>query len=484
MRGQQSLHAGDSWITRHYMQIEDAALLVAYFALGAVIFSMNCHTVLIADDFGKVLATSGLHSFPQYLDYFLNFYFTWGGRVWGEVLTQAFLHMPRVIFNILNTVAYLALVFMIFKIILHGAADKKSPFSSLLIFAYVSFMLMFCLPAFGQDMLWITGSANYLWLALIPVCMTLFLQKAQEIDNARMGLPVVFVALPLAFMSGWSSEGFSSGLVFTGCVLTFFAWRTGSGDKRFLCISSAAMLAGMLILWLAPGNFTRAAAEFAVKSNDGSYFSPFSFLKRLWHNFLYLVQPSTCLFPYLIAGISILFGVGAKLGAAKCRFACTLLAASVVSSMSVAVVAEIYSKMYLFSVVPAIAASGIFLDAAMNGNIKAKAFIVVCLVFASRYFIHEAKGGIAEFERTRNEALSIIAEQTKVGNFDVVVMPNKPKNRFCGAFGGLDDIGEDPEQWVNRDIARTYGLKSLRCFSSSEAVRALNSKTGGEGNCK
>lgn len=77
------------------------------------------------------------------------------------------------------------------------------------------FLLFACLPAFGQDILWISGTANYMWASIIPLLYIAFWRRYfdQEIKGFNE-LPALIFSFVLAVLSGWANENVSVAFIF------------------------------------------------------------------------------------------------------------------------------------------------------------------------------------------------------------------------------------------------------------------------------
>lgn len=119
--------------------------LLSVLAVGASIYRLNKPTPWVVDDLLKIQAARNIHSANQLWELAYHFYMGWGGRVWGEIAAQLFLMIPKSIFNKINTIGYILLIVLLqFNI-----SGRIKPSVSTI--AYVHFALLFCLPAFGQD---------------------------------------------------------------------------------------------------------------------------------------------------------------------------------------------------------------------------------------------------------------------------------------------------------------------------------------------
>lgn len=85
-------------------------------------------------------------------------WYSWGGRVMAHTLVQLFLWLPKVIFNVANAAMYVWFVYLIYVFV----QPKCKTISLSLLFAILAVLWLWT-PTFGETILWLTGSCNYLW---------------------------------------------------------------------------------------------------------------------------------------------------------------------------------------------------------------------------------------------------------------------------------------------------------------------------------
>ena len=86
----------------------------------------------------------------------------------GRIFLLIILSMPKSIFNVANSFIYVVLLLLVY------AHITKAKYWSLSILIYINFSIWVFLPAFGQNILWLTGAGNYLWTIIIPLIFMLF----------------------------------------------------------------------------------------------------------------------------------------------------------------------------------------------------------------------------------------------------------------------------------------------------------------------
>ena len=84
-----------------------------------------------------------------------------GGRVFAHALVYLSLMFNEHIFDFLNATAFISLGILILKCAVPGKVIKPQ------MLALTYLMMILFLPAFGDTCLWVSGSINYLWMAII-----------------------------------------------------------------------------------------------------------------------------------------------------------------------------------------------------------------------------------------------------------------------------------------------------------------------------
>lgn len=431
-------------------KLEVFVTIIVLLGIVVEIYLLNKPTPWVVDDLVKSNGIGDLNQFRGWWNHARGFYLGWGGRVWGELFTLYFLTLPKHIFNYLNTFGYLLFILLIYINII--GKWKWSP--SILIF--INFSLFMCLPAFGQDILWISGAGNYMWASLIPLLFLSFwrfyLNESYRMFNHAAFIIALFL---LGIMAGWSNENVSVGILGI-LVIYMYLYKI-----QYLKIPTFAVSGfigtgiGAVLLWLAPGNFARFAAEHHTKSI-------ISILKASIHNIKALLDPNATL---LLVVIFILF---IFLGRSKNkRVAMIYFVGAVLSAGAMGIVGNLSTRVFLGCTVLLIIAAGIlYNDWHYSFRIRqTKALITICLLLASVSIYHTAKDGINDYAMRWNENLKIIEMEKAKGNLDVYVNPITPLNKFCATYQ-LDDIKPHAQNqhWLNKGVAKHYGLHTIQSF--------------------
>lgn len=178
-----------------------------------------------------------------------NYYLISGGRVFCHFLAYLFLYLDKWVFNVLNAAMFTVLGLLLHRMLLGDRNRERYPF--LLPLLYL--LLFFRIPAFGDDVLWLSGSVNYLWPSV------LLLLAAYESDRyfaapSPRGLFKVCVSV---FFSSFTNE-ITGGMLAVLLTIHIVAGRKRRVRHCFLPL--VCTIPGLLFILSSPGNASRAKA--------------------------------------------------------------------------------------------------------------------------------------------------------------------------------------------------------------------------------
>ena len=225
---------------------------VLIFAVVAIGFFMMVHnTPLVWDDFGYSLeraATPPKHisDFGGLFSSSIHHYMVQNGRFANAPLCMILEWIGKPTTDFITTGVFLLLGVFVYKLI--GVPSRRNSLF-VLIFG-LSFLLA---PAFGQTMLWLCGSANYLWATTAVLAFLLIFRKTWNGWNPHWA---VFVpVLLLSVIAGWMHEAPSVGIC-AGVFFYMLIHRKEVSVKTLLLF--AAFVAGTALVVFAPGTMNRA----------------------------------------------------------------------------------------------------------------------------------------------------------------------------------------------------------------------------------
>jgi Family of unknown function (DUF6056) len=259
--------------------------------LGAFIFFWVLVTSLlvpyVADDWCLIQP-----SWPAIFSHLHEIYVHWTGRLPAHFMAMGFLHSDKWFFDFANALCFAFTVSLVGRVAV-GCWWRAD--INLAAFA----LLLFGLPAFGEAVFWVTGSANYLWTT---AGVLLFLMPFVDLSLGRplQGYKPLLQSLwpLLGIFSGWTNENTAPAALVIAALCLAISYRRRREVPLWLLVSGLCMAVGFVALVLAPGNFERLhAGLFAdfLKKSFGERLvhfaeaSPKHFLSRFWPIWLFVI---------------------------------------------------------------------------------------------------------------------------------------------------------------------------------------------------
>ncbi|MDR1808881.1 MAG: DUF6056 family protein [Prevotella sp.] len=234
------------------------------YALSAVfvlfIFSLllylNRKTPMLGDDYTYSLIFDTAQKLQSINDIIISqttHYYIWGGRIVVHTISHLLLLADPLLADIINSLVFIALILLIYFHINY----KRKLSLSLLIGA---FLLIWFLEPFAETVIWITGSANYLWGTTLVLAFMLPYRMYENRKKHKTPTRVFQAAAMLlsGAIAGCTNENTGAGLLLM-CALFIANYKK---EKRRIPIWAYAGLlgatAGYIFMITAPGNTVRA----------------------------------------------------------------------------------------------------------------------------------------------------------------------------------------------------------------------------------
>lgn len=223
----------------------------------AIVLILNMKTLYTADDYiyRFVYHTSGvmpnMHRVTTWtIPYSMyNHYMNWNGRFVAHSVVQFFMQFnSKMVFNICNSLIYVILLLMINKFSIKLSGKRHNTFILPLIF----FFTWFYIPHFGQTVLWVSGSGNYLWMSIVYLGFILYCLR-----NTDFTVWNALGAAVLGFLTGASNE--NSGPAAIMIVLLFMLKRLITKHKINLNSFIGVIFGGIgfILMMMSPGSQKR-----------------------------------------------------------------------------------------------------------------------------------------------------------------------------------------------------------------------------------
>ncbi|WP_422479463.1 DUF3329 domain-containing protein [Pleomorphochaeta sp. DL1XJH-081] len=422
-----------------------------------IIFILNSLTPYVADDYSyafSVATGERIESISDIIKSQYEHWHSWGGRSIAHFLAQLFILLPKFYFNILNSLMYCAFIYLCYR---HALGRTHSYRPVLLILLHVYFWIF--LPVYGQNLLWLTGSCNYLWTTVL---ILLFVLPYRDNLEKNITAHKSFLFMPLLFLNGilagWSNEN-SGASILVLLILYFFYKKYFLKVKIELweIVGLIGFMVGFFLLISAPGNFNRLD-EYNVSS-----FNITTMINRIY-NLLSFYFRIGIIFP-IIFTLPLLFNKNDKdillvaypLGALVAVFS---MIVSPTFPDRATMIAYTYSGISLIRVLEAYKGKHILGYFGFDTmKIKLIALFYIIMVFSITSILPSFKN-IVEVGLKASYRVEYIKRQRESNNENIKVGLVSPHNKHVG-FYGLSDIRSDAEVWPNPYIAKYYSVENI-----------------------
>lgn len=169
-------------------------------------------------------------------------YLNWTGRVIIHFIIQLLIYMGSWAYPIFNGVVFVLFIYCIIKL-----ADMKINAFSLICAALLVWLFQ---PIFGETVMWLSGSVNYLWATTVLLFTIYFYKNIHRVNS------YLFIAI-IAVLSGFIHEN----VIFVVMSFIFYNLILDRENLKKKIVYIVGFLIGSAFLLLAPGNLCRTAAE-------------------------------------------------------------------------------------------------------------------------------------------------------------------------------------------------------------------------------
>lgn len=220
-------------------------LMIPFMLIFTMIFVMSYYMTYNPDEFNYSNITwtdTRINSISDILASQKILYFNWTGRVFVHFLIQLILYANHIFYPILNSIIFCVFIYTILKL-----ANVRINYVSVLgCFALVWIFT----PVFGETVIWLSGSLNYLWSVTILFLMLVMYKNIDKVNN-------YFLIILLSFLAGFTHEN----AAFLGASVLFYTFLIDRNNFKKKLTSIFSFFLGTAFLLLAPGNFNRAGGE-------------------------------------------------------------------------------------------------------------------------------------------------------------------------------------------------------------------------------
>lgn len=226
---------------------------------GGLIFKLNIMTPLWSDDYLYSLlynSSNPIKSISDLVESQYNHYLLWGGRTVGHTIVQLLLLTDPICADFINSLVY---VFLIILVYIHSIGYFSFKYVYLLFF--INMLLWFFIPSFGETILWITGSGNYLWCIVIILSFLLpyrlYLNSKQKRKHFFIKVLIMFC---FGILAGWTNENVGISLIIMILFFIILIKNKTNSIPLWTVSGLIGCIIGFYLLISAPGNFERAGS--------------------------------------------------------------------------------------------------------------------------------------------------------------------------------------------------------------------------------
>ncbi|MBC3796735.1 DUF3329 domain-containing protein [Acetobacterium tundrae] len=412
---------------------------------------LNIKTPLIADDYVyKFIAgtSTPINSFGDIVQSLILFYLSWGGRLVAELFNRLFMLWGKEVFNVSNSLCYIVFVLTVYFL---AVGRKISAFKLLL----VTILVWFFTPVFGQTVIWLTGSCNYLWCGTLIVLALLPFRFYEEKQTALLKSKwLAVVLIPLFFMSGITNENSAGAMILIMILFSLLFYKRKIKIPYFAWTGIIFSMISFLCMIFAPGNGMRTTNEAPIAEVTQMVGS-----NPIITKFSYFAYNLYDLMPLLILAVI----AGLLLYKKKDRnilmvFGIFIIAAA--AAMFVMLAPPKFPPRAMFGLSAMISIAIVYavdqLEIKWNHQLILIPFTAVLLYYVMSLG-YVGIDAITVFKESETR-IEIINENKAE---DVIAVPGiTPLTDHNGMYG-LKDVQMDPNHWVNRALADYYGVKNI-----------------------
>lgn len=443
------------------------------FFFGGTFLIMNLLTPIFGDDYAYAFiwdaAQNGnfqnnigklyrVESFSDILESQYSHYMTWGGRTIAHIFVQFFVLHGKLLFDVANALMYAALALIIYFL---GTGKPEFKNLDAKILLWIFFAMWFCLPAFFQTSLWLTGSCNYLWMSVFQFAFLIpFVLKYRGQNFLEQSSKVKMILMAVSgLIAGWSNEAGAAMIIFVTFLFLVYFWQQKKFEK-WQATGFIFLLAGYALLMLAPGNFER----YVIDEDDTTvpFLSLQMFTDNLWDGMFDMIRYDA-IFILPLAGY-FLFG---KKNLENTRFILIFTAAGILTLVMLMFSPEFPAR--------AAFASPVFLMTASIAAIENTSFnlpqklicaagilwaVTIIYSIATDYSVHSQMQDRAAYVSAHKNDELIVVDPINLPAVTEKIFWAWTLNEYSRFYG---DLTPYPDKLNNRNItyAQYYGLKKI-----------------------
>lgn len=422
-------------------------MLLALLCMFLIMLFCNLKTNLLADDYMYCFSFADGSRITSIADCFPSMAahrYSMNGRLISHFLVQVFLMLPLGIFKVLNSLVLVTEVYLVYRIAL-GRSER----SNLLLCCIFGCIWIFTLN-FGQVILWLDGSINYLWATFFSLLfLTVYMNKFMY-DRDIKSLPLRLLYIAAAFLVGAYSENCSSTVIFCSvCFLLLSRFVKKQKISPYLWLAVIAALGGFLFMLSAPAEIANKSSQLTFANLFSNFITALEMYRRIW-------------IPLVVYVVLAVIAYNRKLDASIQLLALMLILGSLASVFVLTFASFFPERSAYIGTLLSIAAAAVLFSALFETEFKPALLSLglVCLMAAFYWGCIGVQDIIdTNYYLTENEKQIVACREE--GIMDVSVYRVYSKTGYC-AIEGLGYLNtEVADSWPNKYMAAYYGVDSI-----------------------
>lgn len=387
-----------------------------------------------------------------------NHYFYWGGRNVVHFIDQLLLFISPSVREIINSLAFVAFILMIYKI-----SKTKNTIQPTL-FLFIGLLSWMGLPTFPQTVVWITGSANYLWGTLIVLYFMSFYIAYLKTEKASDSTIKRIFFLIGGIIAGWTNENLVVALIFSILVIFCFYRLMLIRIPVWAIIGFIGVCIGCIIMLAAPGNFIRSHdTNIALGLEGKPFFDVLKFKARnIYFIYKYIPSVGALIIGYVLSFFVYWFATKSYRDI-KVLFISVLFFVSAQVSALAMIASPIFPVRASFCLHAFMIVAISVLYGALIFDTKCKRianYLLLSVLFVCFVYVYKSIYIPTSYLYERyNAREAYIEDQKKQGNKDVILY--ETAIILPGQFD-FEDITDDNTSWRNSICADYYELNSIK----------------------
>lgn len=445
---------------------------VILLVVGLLMFDLNrLYPTYIDDwDYSFVYYTNNkLSSVFDIIPSMMKHYTMWGGRLVVHSLLQEFLLFGPFwadLFNSLMFVVYLVLIYLI-----SNRSNRVTPLLLVIIFL----LTWFFQADLGETVLWMTGSANYLWgttilLAFLYPYYLYFTNVYYDCVDTRFKPKKNTIYSVLFFLcgviAGWTNENM---VVAIGCLLFLFLWIIWRKTKTIELWSVSGFIgfgAGAILMMIAPGNFKRYKEELGLRGIfDGKPTFDFYLdnLRSLFEGFYEYLFPLMLI--YVFAATVFWFTAYSSDKKKKLIVSSLFFLATFLATFAM-IASPVFKPRTWFGIITLLVTAIMVIVSNLDFSKKqvsiplAICIIIGCVFFTQTYF--EGRAELVKIRAVVDEREVEVNRQKSEGKNDIVLYITRFEKNDRLIIPKMYDFPLDPDHWMFKAYAHYHEVESVK----------------------